>query len=371
MSLSQQTMQATVSLFIALSLYAYANGMEREREQLSNAERKLVHSYARRIRPKNLHEAVHMGSLPFIKKFLLSGADINGRSTNGNTPLHIAATQGNIGVIRYLLEHGAELEATRPDGSTVIHVAAARGKVESLDPLGVYRLEKTPPFLLDLKSQSLFILAQRLMNSRGPGGNTPLHLAARGLRLNMVRALLERGADLLILNEVGNTVLHEAVAHDLYGPDKTNRSLYRENETIQLELVKALISRRNFPSALVNWLNKNSQTALHLAVQQHNKLATELLLCNGADPDIQDWTGSTPLHYAARAGLRNIIEILRSKARKDIRNNEGNTPYDEALKGACPSVASLLSLEPRTEPRTNNNDRARTISWLIGADPHK
>ena len=50
-------------------------------------------------------------------------------------------------------------------------------------------------------------------------GSTPLHLAAREARLSVVKYLVERGANVNVRDNHGNTPLHEAVEGGDIGGD--------------------------------------------------------------------------------------------------------------------------------------------------------
>jgi ankyrin repeat protein len=78
----------------------------------------------------------------------------------------------------------------------------------------------------------------------------------------------------------------------------------------------------------------------------------EALLEYGARVDAHDpYVGATPLHYAAKGGLAQVVGLLLSRgAEKDARDDNGETPMHYAARG----------------------DRARVIDVLIGAggDPN-
>ena len=58
-----------------------------------------------------------------IRLFLDAGADINGASNNGETPLHAAAARDGGAIIRFLVQRGAKLDATDKGGRTPLDVA--------------------------------------------------------------------------------------------------------------------------------------------------------------------------------------------------------------------------------------------------------
>jgi Ankyrin repeats (3 copies)/Ankyrin repeats (many copies) len=65
-----------------------------------------------------------------VRSLLEHGADIDGQSQSGRTPLHEASYFGALEVVRLLLEHGADVEAKGNDGETALQEAAGRGHDE-------------------------------------------------------------------------------------------------------------------------------------------------------------------------------------------------------------------------------------------------
>ena len=55
------------------------------------------------------------------------------------------------------------------------------------------------------------------VNSRDVGLRTPLHIAARAARPEVVEELLESGADVNVVESSGQTALHLAAVYDLTG----------------------------------------------------------------------------------------------------------------------------------------------------------
>ena len=84
------------------------------------------------------------------------------------------------------------------------------------------------------------------------------------------------------------------------------------------------------------------------------------LLEKGADPNIQNNKGNTPLHYLAFKGNDTLVNtlaqiFLEKGADPNIKNNEGNTPLHVAIfKGKSNIVNSLL--EKGAEPNIKNNE---------------
>jgi hypothetical protein len=85
-------------------------------------------------------------------------------------------------------------------------------------------------------------------------------------------------------------------------------------------------------------------TPLHLACQNQQIQAAKLLLQSGeCDQDIQDSRGNTALHYASFTGNSRLVElILKHNPILDLRNFSGKTPLDEAEEKMALTVVHLL-----------------------------
>jgi uncharacterized protein len=81
---------------------------------------------------------------------------------------------------------------------------------------------------------------------------------------------------------------------------------------------------------------------LHSAVATDIAALVGLLLARGANPNVQEGGGMTPLHTAAGHGNREIIGMLRGAGATTIRANDGRTPADIARHYGHADVAAEL-----------------------------
>jgi ankyrin repeat protein len=120
-------------------------------------------------------------------------------------------------------------------------------------------------------------------------GDTALHLAAAGYRVQIVRALLSAGADPnAAQNHRRSTPLHYAADGAVSGP--------AWNEDRQVETIRQLIDH----GSNVHAQDKNGATPLHRAVRTRCAAAVRTLLRAGADPEARNNPGSTPFHLAVQ-----------------------------------------------------------------------
>jgi len=144
------------------------------------------------------------------------------------------------------------------------------------------------------------------VNGRGDSGSTPMHYAARYGGVPMVSLLAQAGASLEAEDDNGFTPLQ--VSRDA----KVMQRLMKLGAAVDIitaldagwtEQVKSLLQRE--PSILSK---PSAQNALLIAVRQQNAELVKLLLEHGADPNVG--AGTTPL-FLAVSGTKNSGEIVR------------------------------------------------------------
>jgi ankyrin repeat protein len=122
---------------------------------------------------------------------------------------------------------------------------------------------------------------------------TPLIVAAKYGHVEMVRVLLEGGANVEGVNAYGATPLHHA-AHNG-----------------QLEVCRLLLDW----GAKVNTLNRFARTPLHHAAWRGHLPVVKLLVKEGADVRLKDKFGKTASDWARSVGKKDVADWLDSVSR--------------------------------------------------------
>jgi hypothetical protein len=135
-------------------------------------------------------------------------------------------------------------------------------------------------------------------------GDTALHIAAAGYRLEAVRSLVAMGADVGAGNRRGARPLH-------YAADGV-RGSPAWNPDGQAETVSYLIAAGADPNAGDN----SGVTALHRAIRTRCAAAVSALLDGGADARRPNARGSTPIQLATRSTGRGGAGSSASKAQQ-------------------------------------------------------
>ncbi len=133
-----------------------------------------------------------------------------------------------------------------------------------------------------------------------------------------------------------------------------DKPLHYASRIGEVNIVKMLIDA----GADVNAQTQTDKiTPLHDAARNGN-LTVVIILCNaGGKVNLQDENGETPLHMAAQYGHKAIAEeCVRREADCSLRNKKGQTAYDLAKNAGHTDIAAYL--QPMTKKLRRKKFRA-------------
>jgi ankyrin repeat protein len=147
------------------------------------------------------------------------------------------------------------------------------------------------------------------------------------------------------------TVLLLAWSHPGYGSQ-----IHESAKAGDIGMAKAIIKSA---STLVNDLDENGATSLHLACAEGQAGVVSFLIDNKADINAKDHGGSTPLLHAAKAKNKTIVELLLEHgANAKTANQNGDYPLAwAAYSGHDDMVELLLARKVNVNARNNNGAR--------------
>lgn len=210
----------------------------------------------------------------------------------GERPLHLAAYSGNLEAVEFLVKRGADVFARNDFEDTCLHFAAWGGSEAVVE---------------------YFVRAGIPIDVEDDGGQTPVFWAAAGGHVHLVDWFAARGIDVTVPSRGGWTPLHAAsgapsddaarrlVEH--YGArldarDQDNRSPLFVAATFGRGALADWLYERD--SSVAVWLAYHHWTLLHAAVFGRCTSLVRTLLAAGADPNVRDAAGQTPLMGASK-----------------------------------------------------------------------
>ena len=173
-------------------------------------------------------------------------------------------------------------------------------------------------------------------------------------------AALTKLAYLLSRQELSTAEVRRWMATDLRGemtpPDTRTRFDFADSRFVR-EVASALSHGEGQLEAR-HQVNRALLPVVLCAAAGHGDLATvQALLDEGADPDMADYDGRTPLHIAAAQGQLEMCRYLIGQgADLTARDRWGHLPLDDARRGEHAAVATMLegaagsAAETRLEP---------------------
>ena len=252
-----------------------------------------------------LHKASQSGNVEIAKLLLSHGAFINLQApTNGHTPLIDAIWHEKPELVTYLLEQMANPDIIASDGFTALNIVGRTNNSKLFESILIEHNKQKENYAKSLKlfnavKQKDLGLTKKLisqgmdLNQRAENGMNPLLQAALQGNADIVKALLEAGADIKIVDfAMKSTPGHKAgyMGH----PD----------------VMKLLIKYGLDINAQGPY---NGYTALHDAIWHHHSETVKVLVDSGTNLNLKTNNGKTPLELAKEFEFNDVVKIIGDK----------------------------------------------------------
>ena len=295
------------------------------------------------------YTAIRNNDMAKLEALVEQGGNVNIADDKGITPLMNAAALGSPEAVQLLLDKGADVNARNTFNATALIWAAA-----------------------DLRKVKLLVAHKADVNAASKVGHTPLLVAALSdPSIEIVRLLISKGADIKAVDNQKKTALYSATAGndmatirllvdaglDVNAPDSTGQTpLMNAASNQNLEAVKLLLlkgARINDitrpPTARTKpgtpGLGRFTALGLACAFSPTDTDVVKTLVAAGADLNVQDGRGMTPLMLASATDHQNVDAIEAILVRKPdlaIQDLNGETAFDWAIKyGPTPVLKAI------------------------------
>ena len=331
-----------------------------------------------------LMDAVRYGDIKEVIKLIKDDADVNCKNKWGDTSLHIVGS--NLEIAELLIDNGADVNAQNNHGRTPLHQTICNYNFENghlemaklLIERGVNISIKdySGTIALDLAKQEGNCKIVELIENSKQTINSKLLIAAKKGAIDEIIGLLNRGVNINVQYQSGETALHEAIQYnhtevvkllvnngiDINAKeDRRGKTAlytaceeayfkrhpeYLDCKQARFEIVQLLIDK----GADINTSDNEIVTPLHRMICVGYFEMVQLLIKNGANVNTNNKSGYTPLHTACTYGPKTRIAklLVESGADVNIKNNEGQTALDLAkeysFKESHDEIIELLKL---------------------------
>jgi ankyrin repeat protein len=258
---------------------------------------------------RKLFEAARTGDAEAIKQLLSDGAvSVDAKDGNRNSALHLACRHGHVACIKQLLRHKVKLTAHNRAKESALHLAVQFNHADAARALLKVLKPEKRAVLLDAKCERF--------------RRTPLHYAMQFTTTSDTSALdalleCEGIATLEPRDAANNTPLH--VAADAGCAD-----------AIAKFFVRAAVPAPPGATSLcdINAVNDAGDTALHMAARAGHLTVVRRLAGAGAQKNVRNGLGQTPLHAAVAMDRDEVVAALVVlRVDLTIADNAGETAF--------------------------------------------
>lgn len=337
--------------------------------------------------------AIHLNNIVVAEELLQSGANINEQDDDGQTAVMRSILKDKTDYLNLLVKHTPDFSVISKNNDSALSLAIKNFNVDMIEILlnhgcNVDQLDgnKQPPLALAVEYDygdvvQLLIKSGADVNLPQANGETPLMMAVRQRNKDLVKLLSEASADATLKNGSGDTPLMSATkSADIETvrcllKNSANPGIDIPNITGETPLMVA-VKLGNTPlvkllakaSADATLINTSKETALMYATKASDITSVRCLLENSANPgiDITNTTGDTPLMVAVKLRYTALVQLLvKASADATLKDSKDDTPLMFASRNGLLDIVKCL-LES-SAPGLNCTDKEGNQALMLAS----
>ena len=320
-----------------------------------------------------LHVAAQGCNAKTAKTLIERGADVNALSSRNLTPLQCIPNSDGVRILMLLHEKGADINAFDKDNNRITHKAARNGDPAALlfsvardlgADLEAPGAQGNTPAHFAAESGSKMILSflsvakidfEKIRNLEG---YTPLMMASRAGKIEVMRNFLEKGFSYNVVDCDGRSLIELSIKWNnpdvmfilqQYGADYGNVTVAGGDVHPVWKAVcegQSASVGRLLDGVLSIEYEYRGVRILQSAIEANNEEVARLLIERGARVNVADMHGWTALHSAAYSGNVEIfLLVLQKTDDKMPTDQQGWTPLDLAAFYKHDVIVKMLDPE--------------------------
>lgn len=268
----------------------------------------------------------------------------------GETPLHVCCRFGHTGIAELLLRNSADSNVFDNESNTALHISAEAGHAPCVQVLlddgadvNCQNENGKTALHLAIENGHLEIVDKLPRCSdeiKDKQGKTKFLLACATGNCDIIKHILRTDCDVREVDKDGNSALHLAVESD-------------NSESVEY-LINALLGTDAF---LIDQSNKSGFTPLHLTAKTKSFEVFDILRSSGADVKTSLQNGQQFIHLAALSGNKEFLEkTLRYIPNRKVQDFQKKSPLHLATEKGHTGIAGLLLKDYTPQEAINERD---------------